>query len=70
MGSAVALAVAARLEYAVEGVVLLAPMLAPAAPTWQRLLLRLLAATPLGRALLVPSAATANWQQVVGWRWW
>ena len=38
-------------------------MLAPAAPTWQRLLLRLLAATPLGRAPLVPSAATANWGQ-------
>ena len=38
-------------------------MLAPAAPTWQRLLLRLLAATPLGRVTLVSSAATASCQQ-------
>ena len=66
MGGAIAVEVAAALaamEIGVAGLVLLAPMLAPAAATPARLLLQTLAWTPLARLPLIPSSASDNSKQ-------
>ena len=60
MGGAIALQVALKLGDNVSGVVLLAPMLAPAASTSARLLLGVLSYTPLCRLAVIPSSATDN----------
>jgi acylglycerol lipase len=61
MGGAIALMVGQQVH--VSGTVLLAPMLAPPAPTWQWLLLRVLSYSPLARIALIPSSATDNKKQ-------
>ena len=51
------------MDVSLAGLVLLAPMLGPAAGTPARLLLQALAWTPLARVPLIPSSATANRKQ-------
>ena len=66
MGGAIAVAVAsglAAMGVEVAGLVLLAPMLAPAASTPACYLLQALAWTPLARVALIPSSATDNSKQ-------
>ena len=66
MGGAIAISVAsglAAMEIEVAGLVLLAPMLAPAASSLACLLLRGLAYTPLARLPLIPSSSNDNSKQ-------
>jgi acylglycerol lipase len=66
MGGAIAVQVAsalAAMAVKLAGLVLLAPMLGPAAGTPARLLLQALAWTPLARVPLIPSSATDNRKQ-------
>ena len=68
MGGAIAIAVAARAAEETElsppwGVVLLAPMLAPAAPPMLVRLVSFLAYTPLARLALISSSASSNDRQ-------
>ena len=60
MGGAICHRVALRLPGKVSGLVLLAPMLAPAASAAARLLLGALSVTPICRLALIPSSATTN----------
>jgi len=60
MGGAICLRCALALRANVRGIVLLAPMLAPAASPSARLLLGALSYTPLCRLALIPSSATSN----------
>jgi len=63
MGGAIAFQAALELDDQVRGLVLLAPMLAPAASAGAQALLAVLAYTPLARLALIPSSATSNEKQ-------
>jgi acylglycerol lipase len=63
MGGAIALRSAISLGADVRGLVLIAPMLAPAAGPAAHMALTALAWTPLARVALIPSSATDNSKQ-------
>merc|ERR1740130_666084 len=63
MGGAIAFQAALNLGGQVRGLVLLAPMLAPAASAGAQALATFLSYTPLSRLALIPSSATSNEKQ-------